>query len=143
MNYNFTTVTFGEEHPNAQNTWPNKTNGATYKFNSLWLELNQRKTLIERETYNLLEWFSDVGGLMDGLFNFSYFLITPITTLMLQKIFMQIANVKIFICCILRRRSKRKMLASKAKLLASLDLQKFIELQRLVILASFAALNAP
>ena len=38
-----------------------------YKYISLWLELGQTVYKVERQTYSLLDWLGDVGGLFDGL----------------------------------------------------------------------------
>ena len=38
-----------------------------YKLSSVWLELGQSIFKVERNTYSLLEWLGDVGGLFDGL----------------------------------------------------------------------------
>ena len=37
----------------------------------------QKKMIIERQTYSLLEWLGDVGGLFDGLTLLAHVIITP------------------------------------------------------------------
>lgn len=34
----------------------------------MWLELDSDLTIVERKTYDLLEWLGDLGGLFDILF---------------------------------------------------------------------------
>ena len=55
-----------------------------YKFNSFWFELRQELTVIERETYSLLEWLGDVVGLFDGLKLIFKILIVPLTSFALK-----------------------------------------------------------
>lgn len=40
--------------------------------------------LTERETYDVLEWLGDVGGLFDALYYLAYFFVTPLTTYKLR-----------------------------------------------------------
>ena len=40
--------------------------------------MSQEKTFIERETYSLLDWIGDIGGLFDGLCLLASKLIAPI-----------------------------------------------------------------
>ena len=51
-----------------------------YKFNSFWLELSFSLTTVERQTYSILEWLGDVGGLFEGLNGIGFFLVAPIAT---------------------------------------------------------------
>ena len=51
-----------------------------YKFNSFWLELSPSLTTIERQTYHMLEWLGDVGGLFEGLSVIGSFLVARIAT---------------------------------------------------------------
>ena len=41
-------------------------------------------TTIERQTYSLLDWIGDVGGLFDGLKVLGTFLIAPVATFAMQ-----------------------------------------------------------
>ena len=51
-----------------------------YKFNSFWTELSPSLTTIERQTYSMLEWLGDVGGLFEGLNGIGFFLVAPLAT---------------------------------------------------------------
>lgn len=54
--------------PSYYFSWPTKENpDALYKFGSVWIEQGQKKTIIERQTYSLLDCLGDIGGLLDGL----------------------------------------------------------------------------
>ena len=48
-----------------------------YKITSLWIELSQSKTIIERSTYDVLEWLGDIGGLFDAFIYLGFVLISP------------------------------------------------------------------
>lgn len=75
----YTSIAFGSVKISLFNNWPTKDAPEIYKFNSFWLELRQYKTKKERQTYSLLEWLGDVGGLNDGLNIFVRTLIGSIT----------------------------------------------------------------
>ena len=66
-NTEFETFNFGPSYPSGQSIWPTKEDPRLYKFNSMWLELDKEHQIIQRQTYSLLEWLGDVGGLFDGL----------------------------------------------------------------------------
>lgn len=51
-----------------------------YKFNSFWLELSPSLTTIERQTYSMLEWLGDTGGLFEGFNVIGAFIVAPIAT---------------------------------------------------------------
>jgi hypothetical protein len=46
------------------------------------------KLVINRETYSLLDWLGDLGGLMDALYVFSSILVAPISAFKMQAILM-------------------------------------------------------
>jgi len=50
---------------------------AKYKFISLDLMLGPNMVKHERETYSLLEWLGDVGGLFDALKIIGHWLVVP------------------------------------------------------------------
>ena len=64
--------------------WPTRDNQRIYKFNSYWFELRQEKRITERQTYNMLEWVGDVGGLFDGLVLICRLFVAPLATLTLK-----------------------------------------------------------
>lgn len=75
-------MSFDDSEP-YRNTkdWPTKEIPDTrYKLGSLLIVLSQDYTTIERQTYNVLEWLGDVGGLFDGFVLIARYLIAPIAT---------------------------------------------------------------
>ena len=74
----------GETAPSAFNTWPTKEKPVMYKFNSVYLELSQDKTVYERSTYSFLEWLGDVGGLADALRIIGLILVRPFAYFVLK-----------------------------------------------------------
>ena len=64
----FEKLRVGTPQPSELTEWPTKEKPTNeYKFGSLWLELGQDYFIVQRQTYSLLEWLGDVGGLFDGL----------------------------------------------------------------------------
>lgn len=60
--------------------WPTKEEPDNkYKFSSIQLQLTAEQTVIERSTYNGLEYLGDVGGLFDGLLMIGGAIIFPIS----------------------------------------------------------------
>lgn len=51
-----------------------------YKFTSVSVDMQQKKVIIARETYDLLTWMGDIGGLADCLYYFCHFVLMPFTT---------------------------------------------------------------
>ena len=51
---------------------------------SFWIELDSNMKHIERETYSLLEWAGDIGGLYDGLQLLVGFFLAPIASFMMR-----------------------------------------------------------
>jgi hypothetical protein len=59
----------GTPHPSSWNKYPTEENPSRrYKFISLDLVVGSDKLIINRETYALLDWLGDLGGLFDALF---------------------------------------------------------------------------
>ena len=76
----FHSINYETPQPSLFSQWPTLENPfGEYKFVSLWLELSQSKTTIERSTYNILEWVGDIGGLFDGFRLIVESLIAPLT----------------------------------------------------------------
>ena len=64
----FFNLHFDPPRPSAWTKFPTAENPNTrYKFTSLVVFLDPDLTIIERQTYSVLEWLGDVGGLFDGL----------------------------------------------------------------------------
>lgn len=81
----FERYSFARSEPSIADVWPTKENPTSlYKFGSIWLELGQRQTIIERKTYSLLEFLGDVGGLWDGLTLLFDIIIQPIASLKMK-----------------------------------------------------------
>ena len=55
-----------------------------YKFTSVEVNLEQRKQTINRETYDLLQWLGDLGGLMDALYYILLLILRPFTSFRLS-----------------------------------------------------------
>ena len=62
--------------------------GRKYKF--IGLDFTFSKDLIEinRQTYSLLDWMGDIGGLIDGLFLLADLFMAPLSKLALQGFIM-------------------------------------------------------
>ena len=71
--------------PSTYANWPTKENPSRYKINSFWIESSPVLTTIERSTYNLLEWFGDVGGLLEALKIIGGFIAAPFATFALNS----------------------------------------------------------
>ena len=104
----------------------------------------------------MLEWIGDVGGLSDGLFRLAGWLIAPfvsyslkmslLTLLPSQKTIMIDAKPKTSsFCCNWRRniRTKRvEMLKAEKSLTKHLDLAKFLQRQRLLVITSLISMSS-
>ena len=65
------------DHPSVNAT-------GLYKFVSVELNLDQQRLVIMRETYDILSWLGDVGGLTDCLLLIGKFILKPFTSYSLQ-----------------------------------------------------------
>ena len=65
--------------------WPSEEKQSIYKLNSFIINLSQDHTVIERQTYSLLEWIGDIGGLFDGLLLLGRNLIAPFAAFALKS----------------------------------------------------------
>ena len=74
----FETFGVGKSLTTGQSIWPTQENPGLYKFNSMWLELSNEHTIINRQTYSLLEMVGDIGGLFDGLLTIGHILLGPV-----------------------------------------------------------------
>jgi len=59
------------------NKHPTEHPGGLYKFVSLELNFNKQKLVVNRETYGILEWLGDIGGLTDALILLGQFFLMP------------------------------------------------------------------
>ena len=74
----FETFGVGKSTETGQSIWPTWEDPGLYKFNSMWLELSNEHTIINRQTYSLLEMVGDIGGLFDGLLTIGHILLGPV-----------------------------------------------------------------
>ena len=85
--------------PSWMDFWPTDEHPDNmYKFASVWIELSQDEFMTERDTYSLLEWLGDVGGLFDMLRLMGSWLVVPFATFrlssqLLSKIFRYISSL--------------------------------------------------
>ena len=67
--------------PSGFTTFPTKEKPDTlYKFSGFVLSVSLDMLITERETYGVLEWLGDIGGLFDALRYIGYLLIAPIAS---------------------------------------------------------------
>ena len=66
--------------PSAWNKFPNKENPLTrYKFTSVEVNFSLDEGTISRQTYSMLDWLGDMGGLLDALYFICAILISPMS----------------------------------------------------------------
>lgn len=161
----YTSIAFGKEQMSKYNTWPTKAEPMIYKFNSFWFELRQYTTVIERETYSLLDWAGDVGGLYEALYLICLNFIRPIATIVLRSELLsrafklvkgrktaqmelsQIAVEKnifrsIQICGRKKSRYRRKIERANSLIMGQLDVVRFVQQQRMLVLSALATMNS-
>ena len=56
-----------------------------FKFSSFEVNLDLRVRIINRQTYDVLSWLGDLGGLIDALYYTIYFLLSPYTSYRLKS----------------------------------------------------------
>ena len=71
-------------HHSAWTDHPTVNATGLYKFVSVELNLDQQKLVIMRETYDVLSWLGDVGGLTDCLLLIGKIILKPFTSYSLQ-----------------------------------------------------------
>ena len=63
------------------NKWPTKDEPDNkYKFGSVYFELSQDESKIERQTYSFLEWLGEVGGLFEISKVIGFFIVLPFSS---------------------------------------------------------------
>ena len=62
--------------------------GLRYKFIGLYFTVSKDLIEINRQTYSLLDWMGDIGGLIDGLFLLTDLFMAPLSRLALQSFIM-------------------------------------------------------
>ena len=75
--------------PSSWNKYPTKENPSNkYKFTSLEINMSIDKKVVNRETYSMLDWLGDLGGLYDALRLLCRFIVAPISSFSLQATLM-------------------------------------------------------
>ena len=75
-------LTMGPTYPSAFTSYPK-----TYKFIGLTISTEDSRNLINRETYSLLEFLGDIGGLYEFLYLFSYAWVIILTRMTFISLF--------------------------------------------------------
>ena len=78
---------FSDEKQSAYSQWPNQ-----FKFTSIALSIGPDLKVIERQTYSILDWLGEVGGLYEALRIVgsciaSPFAVTALNSKILEKLF--------------------------------------------------------
>ena len=71
--------------PSAWNEHPSKNATGLYKFSSIEFNLDLRVRIINRQTYDILSWLGDLGGLVDALYYVTQALMIPYTSYALRS----------------------------------------------------------
>ena len=81
----FFEMTWDTPRPSAWRKFPTNENpNFRYKFSSISLRISPDLIVIERQTYGLLEWLGDIGGLFDALIIIGKILVGPISAFNLK-----------------------------------------------------------
>lgn len=79
-------LNFNTPLPSWMDHWPTEENPDNlYKFAAVWIEVSQDEFMTERDTYSLLEWLGDVGGLFDMLKLIGSWLVVPFASFRLSS----------------------------------------------------------
>ena len=137
-----------------------------FKMSSFWIEHGPDLHGIERQTYSLLDWIGDVGGLLDGLKIVGSFLVAPIAAFslrseLLSTVFKSAPNygsvshldgqfekpsyslIATYLCpCSPKRvRYKKTLLQAEFQFFRQLDVVKFVQRQRMTLLSLMSILR--
>ena len=106
--------------PSFMDFWPTvEEPDNLYKYASVWIELSPHEHKTERETYSILEWLGDVGGLFDMLKLMGSMLVVPFATFRLKSELL--SKIFRFVSSLAKAKSDGKfestpeMVAAKAK----------------------------
>ena len=81
------------QEPSAWNKYPSDEDPySRYKFTSIEINFSPDREYVTRQTYGILDWFGDLGGLLDILYLLGAVLIYPVEnfnlhSLLLSKMF--------------------------------------------------------
>ena len=149
----FKTFSFNAAEPSSINNFPSPEEPEkVYKICGAWIELSQNLITTERQTYSMLEWVGDVGGLLDGLSLLAYIFMLPFTAFTMEaKLFSQTQQkettsqrsiIQNFIGCMKQDRLYRRQLKKNIiEVRHQLDLVKFIERQQTLMISVLALLS--
>jgi len=128
------------------NNWPTKDKAAIYKIQSFWMNIDHSLTSIERETYSILEWFGDVGGLFEGLKLIAAIFMTPLANFaakskLLTATFKKVVTLPDYF---LTRDNRHRRMVDKndSTINKQLDLINFVKRQRMLLLTALFSLNS-
>ena len=75
-----------QTEPSSWIYFPTQTNPSTfYKYISVEINISLDLISWERQTYNLLDWLGDLGGLFDALFHIAQVLVSPLSAFALYS----------------------------------------------------------
>ena len=78
-----------ESLPSAWNVFPTAKNPSTrYKYLSIEYNMSLDVLNWNRQTYSLLDWLGDLGGLLDILLHIGHMIVFPISTFTLKQLLM-------------------------------------------------------
>ena len=84
--FEFSSVTFETPRPTAWMDFPTNAQPENkYKFGSLWINLSPDLQVVQRQTYSLLEWLGDIGGLLEALKYLGIVVLLPLRSFMLKN----------------------------------------------------------
>ena len=72
----------GATYPSAYASYPE-----AYKFVGLTISVDEKRSLIQRQTYSLLEFLGDIGGLYEFLYLFTYAVVKLLTSTKFISVF--------------------------------------------------------
>ena len=92
----FNSFEISESKPSLMQNWPTKEDPeAHYRYTGIFILQSPDVHFIERQTYSLLEWLGDIGGLFDALRYLGCIVIGPLNALALtSKLLVSIFKVK-------------------------------------------------
>ena len=73
--------------PSSWNVYPTRENpDGLFKYGSIEVNMSQDLSIWNRQTYSLLDYIGDLGGLLDGLKSLCAIIIAPFSTFSLQSL---------------------------------------------------------
>lgn len=121
-----------------------------YKFTSFHFRRNQDLKIINRQTYSILDWLGDIGGLFDALRILTEFSIAPLSAFALKQRLAQLfqprteAKERKSTGCLgkLLFSRKRDVDRSHSFVIRELDLVRMVRRLKMLVVASLVTLTA-